>query len=128
VNERRLPASPSEELDRAQPLAFSFDGRRLVGLAGDSVGSALAAGGVRVITRSFKYHRPRGLLCCAGRCPNCLVEVDGTPNVRACTTALAGGTNGCIIPNAAFLAPTGSTSTNGLYGSRQLQMSLKLTF
>jgi hypothetical protein len=46
----------------------------------------------------------------------------------ACTAALATGTNGCIIPNAAFLAPTGSTSTNGLYGSRQLQMSLKLTF
>jgi hypothetical protein len=46
----------------------------------------------------------------------------------ACTAALAAGTNGCIIPNAAFLAPTGSTSTNGLYGSRQLQMSLKLNF
>jgi Carboxypeptidase regulatory-like domain/TonB dependent receptor len=46
----------------------------------------------------------------------------------ACTAALATGTNGCIIPNAAFLAPTGSTSANGLYGARQLQMSLKLTF
>jgi len=46
----------------------------------------------------------------------------------ACPTALAAGTNGCIVPNAAFLAPTGSTSSNGLYGSRQLQMSLKLTF
>jgi hypothetical protein len=46
----------------------------------------------------------------------------------ACTAAIAAGTNGCIIPNAAFLAPTGSTSTNGLYASRQLQMSLKLTF
>jgi hypothetical protein len=46
----------------------------------------------------------------------------------ACTASIAGGTNGCIIPNAAFLAPTGSTSTNGLYASRQLQMSMKLTF
>jgi hypothetical protein len=46
----------------------------------------------------------------------------------ACTAAIAAGTNGCIIPNAAFLAPTGSTSTNGLYASRQLQMSLKVTF
>jgi len=46
----------------------------------------------------------------------------------ACTAALAGSTNGCIIPNAAFLAPTGSTSVNGLLASRQLQMSLKLTF
>ena len=49
-------------------------------------------------------------------------------NSGACTTAIAGGTNGCLIPNAAFLAPTGSTSANGLYASRQLQMSLKLTF
>ncbi len=46
----------------------------------------------------------------------------------ACTTALAGGTNGCIIPNAAFLAPTGSSSTNGLYGARQLQFSAKIIF
>jgi hypothetical protein len=46
----------------------------------------------------------------------------------ACTAALATGTNGCIIPNAAFLAPTATSSANGLYASRQLQMSLKLTF
>jgi hypothetical protein len=46
----------------------------------------------------------------------------------ACTTALAGGTNGCIIPNAAFLAPTSSSSTNGLYGARQLQVSAKIVF
>jgi hypothetical protein len=46
----------------------------------------------------------------------------------ACTTALAGGTNGCIVPNAAFLAPTSSTSTNGIYGSRQLQFSAKIIF
>jgi hypothetical protein len=46
----------------------------------------------------------------------------------ACTTAIATGTSGCIVPNAAFLAPTGSTSTNGLIAARQLQMSLKLTF
>jgi hypothetical protein len=46
----------------------------------------------------------------------------------ACTTALAGSTNGCLVPNAAFLAPTGSSSTNGLYGARQLQVSAKITF
>lgn len=46
----------------------------------------------------------------------------------ACTTSLAAGTNGCIIPNAAFLAPTSSSSTNGLYGARQLQFSAKITF
>ena len=45
-----------------------------------------------------------------------------------CTTALAGASNGCLVPNAAFLAPTSSTSVNGLYGARQLQFSAKLFF
>ena len=46
----------------------------------------------------------------------------------ACTAALATGTNGCIVPSPTFLAPASSTSTNGLYGSRQMQFSAKLTF
>ncbi len=58
---------------------------------GDTIGSALHAGGRRVLSRSFKYHRPRGLLCCAGQCPNCLVEVDGWPGVRACTEPVREG-------------------------------------
>ncbi len=53
-------------------------------MEGDTIASALHASGVSVLSRGFKYHRPRGLLCCAGRCPNCLVDVDGVPNVRAC--------------------------------------------
>src|SRR5262245_30044478 len=62
-----------------------------MGFAGDTVGSALYAAGVRVFSRSFKYHRPRGLLCCRGHCANCLVDVDGVPNVRACTEQLRAG-------------------------------------
>ena len=46
--------------------------------------SALYASGRRVFSRSFKYHRPRGLLCVGGNCPNCLVTVNGVPNVKAC--------------------------------------------
>jgi len=46
----------------------------------------------------------------------------------ACTTALAAGTNGCIVPSPTFMSPTASTSTNGLFGPRQLQVSLKLNF
>ena len=51
----------------------------------------LHAAGRRVLSRSFKYHRPRGLFCCAGQCPNCLVEVDGWPGVRACTEPVREG-------------------------------------
>lgn len=52
---------------------------------GDTVASALYASGVRIFSRSFKYHRPRGLLCVSGHCSNCLMTVDRVPNVRACT-------------------------------------------
>ena len=57
----------------------------------DTVASALYRLGQRIFSRSFKYHRPRGLLCAAGRCPNCMMNVDGTPNVRACTQPVQDG-------------------------------------
>ena len=89
--ERRLPPGPAEDLRRDETVTFTFDGRTHTGIGGDSIASALAAGGVDVLSRSFKYHRPRAVLCAAGRCPNCIVEVDGIPNVRACTTAAQPG-------------------------------------
>ena len=87
----RLPPSPGERIDRDRPLSFTFDGKRVEAFEGDTIGSALHAAGQRVLSRSFKYHRPRGLLCCAGQCPNCLVEVDGWPGVRACTEPVREG-------------------------------------
>ncbi len=81
----RLPPTPGERVDRDRPLTFTFDGKEVPAFEGDTIGSALAADGRRVLSRSFKYHRPRGLFCCAGQCPNCLVDVDGWPGVRACT-------------------------------------------
>ena len=80
----RLNAQHGERIDRGRPLTFFFDDETVEGFAGDSVASALFASGRRVFSRSFKYHRPRGLYCCSGSCPNCLMEVDGVPNVRAC--------------------------------------------
>ena len=80
----RLPAGPSELIDRGTAVEFHFDGKKVTAWEGDTVASALFASGVSTFSRGFKYHRPRGLLCAAGRCPNCLVNVDGVPNVRAC--------------------------------------------
>ena len=87
----RLPAGPASELRAGDPVGFTFDGKLHDGVAGDTIASALVADGVTVLSRSFKYHRPRAVLCAAGRCPNCLVEVDGIPNVRACVTPVQGG-------------------------------------
>ena len=66
----RLSPQPTEHIDRDAPLRFSYAGKELQGFAGDTVGSALYGAGRRVFSRSFKYHRPRGLLCCSGSCPN----------------------------------------------------------
>ena len=87
----RLPPSPGERINRARTVSFEFDGKRVEAFEGDTVGSALQASGRRVLSRSFKYHRPRGLFCCAGQCPNCLVDVDGWPGVRACTEPVREG-------------------------------------
>ncbi|MFL5892285.1 MAG: 2Fe-2S iron-sulfur cluster-binding protein [Solirubrobacterales bacterium] len=87
----RLPQQPGERIDRARVVSFEFDGKPFEGLEGDTIGSALYAAGQRTFSRSFKYHRRRGLLCCAGQCPNCLVAVDGAPGVRACTEPVREG-------------------------------------
>jgi sarcosine oxidase, subunit alpha len=87
----RLPRQHGERIDRDSHVTFSFRGERVDGYAGDTLGSALFAHGQRVFSRSFKYHRPRGLLCCSGHCPNCMMTVDGVPNVRVCTEPLRSG-------------------------------------
>ena len=72
------------DIDRSQPLSFTFDGRVVEGFAGDTIASALLAGGVSVLGRSFKYHRPRGLWGAGAEEPNALVDVaGGMPNMRA---------------------------------------------
>jgi sarcosine oxidase, subunit alpha len=80
----RLPERPDEVIRRDRPLAFQFEGRTIHGYEGDTIGSALAAAGVTITGRSFKYHRPRGLFCATGSCPNCLMRIDDVPNVRSC--------------------------------------------
>jgi sarcosine oxidase, subunit alpha len=87
----RLPPQPGERIERGRTLTFTFDGKPVTALRGDTVASALFAAGRRTFSRSFKYHRRRGLMCCAGNCPNCMVAVDGAPGVRACTEPARGG-------------------------------------
>jgi sarcosine oxidase subunit alpha len=87
----RLPPQPNERIDRSLEIEFSFEGNRVRGFPGDTIASALYAAGERVFSRSFKYHRRRGLLCCSGHCANCQMTVDGVPNVRVCTEPLREG-------------------------------------
>src|ERR1700678_1214291 len=83
-------------IDRSRPLNFSFDGKRFSGVAGDTLASALLANGVHLMGRSFKYHRPRGLLAAGAEEPNALVTVRRdaaryTPNLRATQVELYEG-------------------------------------
>ena len=83
-------------VDRAAPVGFTFDGRRYTGLKGDTLASALLAHGVRLVGRSFKYHRPRGIVSCGSEEPNALVELrpgEGRhePNSRATMVELYDG-------------------------------------
>ena len=83
-------------VDRSRPLAFRFDGRAYEGLAGDTLASALLANGVHLLGRSFKYHRPRGILSAGAEEPNALVTLRRdsarvTPNLRATQIELYAG-------------------------------------
>ena len=84
-------------IDRNQQLDFSFDGTSYRGYAGDTLASALLANGVRLVGRSFKYHRPRGILSAGPEEPNALVELRSgarrEPNTRATVVELFGGLN-----------------------------------
>lgn len=87
--------SLGRQIDRSAPLPFTFDGKPLSGFSGDTPASALLASGIRVLGRSFKYHRPRGLWGMGGEEPNAIFDVTEnghtTPNVRATTLLLREG-------------------------------------
>jgi methylglutamate dehydrogenase subunit C len=93
MNESRL--STPALIDRSHALDFTFDGRRYSGFCGDTLASALLAAGVRLFGRSFKYHRPRGVLTAGPEEPNALVELRSgahrESNTRATVTELYEG-------------------------------------
>ncbi len=79
----RLPQQSGEVIDRSQPLRFTWNGKPAVGYSGDTIASAICANGQHILSRSMKYHRPRGLLTADYWDPNAFVQVDDEPNVRS---------------------------------------------
>ena len=82
-------------VDRNQPLTFKFNNKTLHGFHGDTLASALLANGERLVGRSFKYHRPRGIFSAGSEEPNALVQLRSgayqEPNTRATTAELFDG-------------------------------------
>lgn len=70
-------------IDATKPVRFTFDGREYEGVEGDTIASALAANGEWILSRSFKYHRPRGVLTMAGQDANTLVQIGNEVSVLA---------------------------------------------
>jgi sarcosine oxidase subunit alpha len=87
--------STGGRIDRSRPIAFTFDGKPMTGFAGDTLASALLANGRQLVGRSFKYHRPRGILTAGTAEPNALVTIGSgataEPNTRATVQALYEG-------------------------------------
>ncbi len=87
----RLPPVIGEWIDRSRPIEFTFEGRSQRGFAGDTPTSALWASGTHVLGRSFKYHRPRGVLSMANHDVNALMQYGARLNLRADVEALEPG-------------------------------------
>ena len=91
----RLAAPAGAWIDRSREVSFTFNGRALRGLAGDTLAAALLANGVQLVGRSFKLHRPRGVWSCGLEEPSAIVDVGTggrrTPNVRATLLPLEEG-------------------------------------
>ena len=89
----RLAPHAGEWIDRKKKLDFTYEGRRYQGFAGDTITGALWASDVTVLGRSFKYHRPRGVLSLANHDVNVMVQDGARINVRADVTELTAAGN-----------------------------------
>ena len=72
-------------------VVFTYDGVEMEGYEGEPIAMALKAAGVEVHRFTAKRHEPRGVFCAIGRCTDCVMVVDGKPNVRTCMTPLVAG-------------------------------------
>ena len=88
-------------IDRTKPLDFTFNGRALKGFAGDTLASALLANDVHLVGRSYKYHRPRGILSAGCEEPNAIVQLERgahtTPDLRATEIELYAGLSAASV-------------------------------
>jgi sarcosine oxidase subunit alpha len=88
---RRLPTPLHPGAVRGRPVRFTVDGTTVEGFEGEPVAAALLAAGRPVLSRSFRFHRPRGLMCSTGQCGWCECRVDGRPSVRSCRVPVRDG-------------------------------------
>ena len=76
---------------KGKMVRFTMDGKEIEGYEGEPIASALKAAGLMVHRYTQKEHKPRGIFCAIGRCTDCVMIVDGVPNIRTCITPLRDG-------------------------------------
>jgi len=79
------------KLKERKKVFIEVDGRKIEAYEGEPIAAALLAAGVRVFRYTSKEKEPRGLFCAIGRCTDCVMIVDGIPNVRTCVTSVRDG-------------------------------------
>jgi len=84
----RIKKHPVIDFKDQKKISFYFNNKKLDGFEGDTIASALHATGVKILTTSLKYNRPRGFFCGIGKCSSCLMRVNDVPNVRTCIAPL----------------------------------------
>jgi len=95
IEEHPILGKPEER----KKVTFTYDGKQLEGYEGEPIAAALKAAGV-MVHRHTKKGSPRGIFCAIGSCTDCVMVVDGKPNIRTCVTPLVEGMqvqtqNGC---------------------------------
>lgn len=80
-----------KQFGKGRPVTFTFDGKVMEGYEGEPIAVALKANGVMTHRYTAGRHKPRGIFCAIGRCTDCVMIVDGKPNVRTCVTPLKEG-------------------------------------
>ncbi|MBU7038025.1 MAG: FAD-dependent oxidoreductase [Theionarchaea archaeon] len=87
----RITEHPLLSFQRKRVIHFTFNGGPLEAYEGETIAAALHAAGIKVLSRSITYSRPRGFFCAIGKCASCMMNVNGVPNVKTCVTLVEEG-------------------------------------
>lgn len=79
------------DIGKRKKITINFDGKDIEAFEGETIASALISAGIKVFRHTKKLKEPRRIFCAVGRCTDCVMTVDGRPNVRTCVTVVQDG-------------------------------------
>ena len=88
---QRVEQHPILTIEQRESFPITVDGVELMAYKGETIAATLLAHGIRAFRHTEKYHEPRGIFCGIGQCTDCIMEVNGKPNVKTCVTEVQPG-------------------------------------